>query len=331
MADNNSRFAFNSCIICGSRKLHYAFTLKGHRVVRCDDCGFMLINPQPSDIMLDKIDDGNYLAFSSENNDPYNIERLKKIVADKYLDVLIGDADIDSKNLLEIGYGNGYFLGHTAERGIKVTGVDYSTYSRITSDKDKNHGENRVAQGGLNLFSGNNERFDYIIFCDVLERVPDPQSFLQLVFNLLKPNGKILCVVPSLDSWPARLLKTSWMEFRIENLFYFDEKNLRSFLFQNGFSEFKHFPVTKILSLENIARHLSKNPVPFLSSLVKCVNFIMPRELGRKPFSITASSICMVAEKRSFLNERHPLLSVIMPAYNEINTIQNGIDKVLQK
>jgi DNA-directed RNA polymerase subunit RPC12/RpoP len=54
-------FAINVCTVCGSRHLHYSFSLEQHRIVRCDDCGFMLINPQPSDEVLGQIYGSDYL------------------------------------------------------------------------------------------------------------------------------------------------------------------------------------------------------------------------------------------------------------------------------
>ena len=325
----NSNYIVSNCIVCGSRNLHYAFSLKEHRIVRCNDCGSMLINPQPSDAILSQIYSGDYFISLSNEDGLRHVEHLKQSTADRYLDTLIGNTDVSSATLLEIGCGNGDFLCRATSRGLKVTGVDYSQHACAIARSKLKEGQGDIIQGKISLLAGEKERFDYVVFCDVLEHVRDPRAFLQTVFDLLKPNGSVLCVIPSLDSWSAKLLKTNWMEFKLEHLFYFNTKNLRSILFQNGFSKFRHFPAKKTLSIDYIAGQFAKYPVPFWSQLVWIARLILPQSLLRKTFPITASGIGIIAKKSPMLGNRR--LSVVMPAYNEINTIKNGIEKVLNK
>jgi len=317
------------CTICGSRHLHYSFTLKQHRIVRCDDCGFMLSNPQPTDEILDRIYDENYILFSPDHEMLEHIEALKKSTAERYLDLLLPSGCSSSGSLLEIGCGAGYLLSRAAARGLTVTGVDYSPYACEIARRKLEGFPGEVIQGEISALTGQKQHFDYIVFCDVLEHVRDPRNFLQSVNNLLKPNGTIFCIVPSLDSWSAKLLKSNWMEFKLEHLSYFDTKNLRSLLFQEGFSEIKHFPAQKTLSLDYIAAHFDRYPVPIWSQIIGLCRTMLSSHWLRKPFPITASGIGMIAKKNSRTSNRR--LSVIMPAFNEAPTIKSGIERVLAK
>jgi 2-polyprenyl-3-methyl-5-hydroxy-6-metoxy-1,4-benzoquinol methylase len=325
----NSDNIISNCIVCGSRKLHYAFSLKKHRIVHCDDCGLMLVNPQPSDDTIAQIYSSDYFVLSSSEDGLHHVESLKKSTADRYLDALIGSTDISSATLLEIGCGNGDFLCCAASRGLKVMGVEYSQHACSVARSKLQAGQGEIIHGEINLLSGGRERFDYIVFCDVLEHVRDPRKFLQTVYDLLKSDGSILCVVPSLDSWSAKLLRTNWMEFKLEHLFYFDTKTFRSILFQNGFSEFRCFQAKKSLSVDYIAGHFDKHPVPFWSMIVKGVRLILPQRLRRKTFPVIASGIGIIARKSPIPGSW--CLSVVMPAYNEANTIRDGIERVLNK
>ncbi len=38
-----------ACPVCAGPRLHYLASLEAHRLVRCDDCGLVLLNPQPPD------------------------------------------------------------------------------------------------------------------------------------------------------------------------------------------------------------------------------------------------------------------------------------------
>ena len=324
---DNSSYINRSCVVCSSRHLHYAFPIGDYRVVRCDECNLMTINPQPSDSVLGKIYSGDYFILSSNKDGISHVESLKKATADTYLDILLDKAS-SSASLLEIGCGSGDLLSQAVKRGLKVIGVEYSQHACETARiKLGNNGD--IVQGDISLLAGEKERFDYIVFCDVLEHVRDPRAFLKIVYDLLKPDGSILVVAPSIDSWSAKLLNTNWMEYKLEHLFYFNTKNLRSLLFQEGFTEISHFPARKTLSLDYIAGHFVKHPVPFWSKLMKIACAILPQRLLRRPFQITASGIGMLAKKR--VKDVNHVLSVIMPAYNEVKTIKDGIDRVLRK
>jgi 2-polyprenyl-3-methyl-5-hydroxy-6-metoxy-1,4-benzoquinol methylase len=319
----------NTCLVCKSRHLYYSFSLFQHRIVQCNDCGLMLLNPQPSDEVLGKIYSDNYFVLSDQNQGISHVETLKKSTAARYLDQLIPNGIQAGASLLEIGCGSGDFLKVAAMRGLKVTGVEYSPYACDVA-RAKLKGFNlKIYQGEINVLAGSKECFDYIVFCDVLEHVRDPRMFLKQVFELLKPNGEILCVVPSLDSWSARLLKTKWMEFKLEHLTYFDTKNLRSLLFQEKFSQIKHFSAKKTLSVHYIAGHFVKHPVPGWSQLVRFGAALLPKSITRFPFPIIASGIGMIAKKQD--RTGNLLLSIIMPALNEVSTIKDGIDNVLKK
>ena len=68
------------CPLCRSRRLHYAFSIPGPssgdgvsrgdglRVVRCNECRFMLLNPQPSDTELTSIYSADYFLSDDQGH-----------------------------------------------------------------------------------------------------------------------------------------------------------------------------------------------------------------------------------------------------------------------
>ncbi len=61
----------------------------------------------------------------------------------------------------------------------------------------------------LNLIPANplfDEKFDYIIFADVLEHLLYPEQLLMHFRNYLKPEGKIIVSLPNVALWRIRLL-----------------------------------------------------------------------------------------------------------------------------
>lgn len=50
------------------------------------------------------------------------------------------------------------------------------------------------------------QRFDYVIFCDVIEHLVRPVETLKKVKKLLKPNGKVLFSIPNMAHMSVRLM-----------------------------------------------------------------------------------------------------------------------------
>ena len=47
------------------------------------------------------------------------------------------------------------------------------------------------------------------------------KTWLLRIRELLIPGGVLLLITPSLDSWTRRLLRSRWMEYKVEHLYYF--------------------------------------------------------------------------------------------------------------
>src|SRR6266704_3366008 len=91
------------CIVCRSRRLHYLFSVSDYRVVRCDDCGLLLTNPQPSANELSRIYTADYFLRSTTDIRQQFVPELKQRTADLYLDLLDRYGGGKRGRLLEIG------------------------------------------------------------------------------------------------------------------------------------------------------------------------------------------------------------------------------------
>jgi SAM-dependent methyltransferase len=317
------------CIVCAGKKIHYDFSIEKFRVEECTNCGLMRLNPQPTDQELAEIYGPNYFAFSGDAEGQAHASALKSRTADYYLDLL---EDYCRKpltgSLLEVGSGHGDFLGRAAARGLAVTGIEYSAHSVQVASK-KLGDRARVICGEIGQLLQSDERYDFIVFADVLEHVRDPHLFLQNVHALLKDSGIAIAIVPSLDSTSAKLMKSKWIEFKPEHLWYFSTNTCARLLYSENFGGVKSRPAKKSLSFDYVAEHFEHYPVQPYSAIVKFFKRIIPRMLLRVPIRVTASGIVMFAQKQPIKITK--TLSVVMPAYNEANSIRNAIDKVLAK
>jgi glycosyltransferase involved in cell wall biosynthesis/SAM-dependent methyltransferase len=354
------------CPLCRSRRLHYAFSIgrppavaaaaaaAGLRVVRCDDCRLMLLNPQPSDAELAAIYGAGYFVGTGGAADAAAADagRLKAATARRYLDLLAkyrGRAAADdggstattaqAGRLLEVGCGRGELLAEAARAGYAVTGVELSEDAAAAAvlrlAGNPSAADWRVHCGSLEDADLPPGSFDACVLADVIEHARDPLDMLRRVRAALKPDGVLLVATPSLDSWSAKLLKRNWMEFKPEHLTYLDRNTLRNALFLAGFQDTVVTPGWKTLSLDYVAAHFERFPVPVVGRAVRGLRRVLPKRVRRRDVNVVASGMLTVARVNPAA-DAHPMhrrhtLSVVVPAFNEAATIAPLLDAVLAK
>ena len=73
-----------NCLICNENRLYYDFSINKYRVEECANCGFMRLNPQPSN---QELADHSSDIKNHPDNEAHKSE-LKSRTADYYLDLL---------------------------------------------------------------------------------------------------------------------------------------------------------------------------------------------------------------------------------------------------
>jgi 2-polyprenyl-3-methyl-5-hydroxy-6-metoxy-1,4-benzoquinol methylase len=324
---------WTNCPICCGQFIHYVFSLSGHRIVKCGNCGLMGINPQPSDQVLKDIYNENYFLLSQTQEGEDHSRSLKHSTAQLYLDLLeryMGQfgRSLQGAQLLEVGIGFGDFLLAAQARGCEITGVEYSEAAlqrarlRLGTSVPLIHGEISALPSSA--------RFDIIVFIDVIEHVPDPLEFLKKAYGALRDDGVIFCVFPSLDSRTAKVQGVDWAEFKLEHLYYFDDANARRLITKSGFTDIVTEFARKTLSLRYIAAHFEVFQHHYWTSLLRLFGKIFPSPVLNYPFNIVVSGTALIAKKMADPHGNFKL-SVIMAVYNEVATVRAAIEGVLAK
>ena len=321
------RPATKTCHICGGARIYYLFSISGYRVVQCEDCGFMFVNPQPSPEELAKIYSANYFLGNDQVGRKV-VSDNKQATAQLYLAEIARYHGKTTGRLLEIGCGNGDFLAQAEQAGWQVTGVEYAPAAYETARQ-------RLKNG--NLFCGElqdarlpDNQFDLCVISDVLEHVRWPLDCLREIHRVLKPGGTLFVTTPSIDSWSARFLRQKWMEFKAEHLSYFDRQSLQTALFKAGFRETVVQPGWKMLSFDYIRKHFSRFPVPFFTHMFNLGARLLPQSVQQRHHRVVASGI-MTFSRKAATRPPQPVLSVILPAYNEVKTFTMLMEMLLHK
>ena len=316
-----------TCHVCGGARFYYLFSAADYRVVRCDDCGLVFLNPQPSDDELARIYNADYFLGSNTEKSSQAVREIKQATARLYLSEISRYCGPDSGHLLEIGCGDGDFLVAAQAAGWRVTGVDYSATACEKARQRLKNGE--VFCGELQSVRLEAEQFDLCVISDVIEHVRSPMKFLREIHRLLKPGGALFIATPSIGSWSARLMRQKWMEFKAEHLTYFDPQTLQTALFKSNFRDVIVKPGWKMLSFDYVKMHFDRFPVRVVTPVLNFMAHLLPNRMQQQHRRIVASGMMVFSRKAEVRPQL--VLSVIVPAYNEVKTFRALTETLLCK
>jgi glycosyltransferase involved in cell wall biosynthesis len=146
---------------------------------------------------------------------------------------------------------------------------------------------------------------------------------------VLKPGGTLFIATPSIDSWSAKVMRQKWMEFKAEHLTYFDRQTIQTALFKSGFREIIVQAGWKILNFDYVKKHFERFPVPMVTPVLNLLARILPKKWQLRHHRMVASGMMIFSRKAGLRPQ--PVLSVIVPAYNEAKTFGALMESLLRK
>lgn len=141
--------------------------------------------------------DGSYLEWKTWNNRPFGqFSSVEKAYYEKELEKI--GARIPARgNVLEIGFGNGTFLGFARAQGWSASGTEANP---ALVELATQAGFNARHAADLATFAAGS--FDLVVAIDVLEHIPEAAilDFFAAVRTLLKSGGHFMARYPNGDS-----------------------------------------------------------------------------------------------------------------------------------
>lgn len=159
------------------------FHTSTRRYVRCPACDLIFLHPRPARESVEdyfrQTYDGDYGAIeASDDRQPVYQSVLKHVSLYRS----------PPGTLLDIGCGDGEFLGLCRGAGWDCSGIELSEQAAI-----------RAARKGLTIVplqalegGEDGRRFDVVALINVLETVADPMIMLRRVADLLRPGGLVI-------------------------------------------------------------------------------------------------------------------------------------------
>lgn len=180
--------------------------------------------------------------------------------------VALVEKDIRDRRVLEIGSGKGYLLALLKKMGWDVQGVEISPSAANYSREKFNI---RVFNGSLEEydFSFPDTSYSLVLAIDLIEHVPDPRRFMEVLKGKVEKKGLLILDTPNGDAHNISIWGSKWKGFNPFHLYIFDIANLTSLLNDNGFQVLKAFsygnspshPVEESVIIENLTKKMLKN------------------------------------------------------------------------
>jgi hypothetical protein len=290
------------CPICGATNRVYQFEIQGSAAVSCEDCGLISLsvalsrNSASFSIPLD--------ATKSKGGQPGGMTEFE--ASKKYLRMLAG-LSTDIHDILLISEPENYFAAMAKEFGINVI-------RRVSA---------REMEEGIDIPLA----VDAVVVIYQLEKCNAVDFILDRVYEVLKPGGVLFLVTLSLDSRPSRFFGQSWIGWRPENRYYFANINIQLLLWRFGFANVWLDKDLRIYTLAHIQERASGFPKTWLTRTIQTLSKILPSGLHNLNFRLPSSGMIVTARKVE--RNKTPVLSIVLPVYNEAATFPVLMEKLL--
>ena len=193
------------------------------RLVRCNDCQLVYLNPVPTPDELATYYPQHYepyLMITPKAMTPLKLWLLNYGMKRRALPVLRHKT---RGRLLDLGCATGHYLNYVKSHSHwQVQGVELdqtaAEFARQQFDID-------VYTGELHNASFDDEYFDAVSMWDVLEHLANPIDTLREIRRILKPDGILIFRVPIIDSLDAKLFGRYWAGLDVPRHLYIYSKD----------------------------------------------------------------------------------------------------------
>ncbi|AFS80020.1 hypothetical protein NKOR_00490 [Candidatus Nitrosopumilus koreensis AR1] len=232
--------------------------IKNFKIIDCKSCGFIHISPIPTNSELLELYQKEFFQHIKPNDIKKDESELDywNITYDEKLKILEKHLNSNTKKILDIGCGAGFFLKRAMNNDWDTTGIEPSDEA---ADYANSLGIKVIKQFFQNLTSNDLETYDSIHMRLVLEHSSSPEEIIKKCYSLLNKNGILIVEVPNDYNPLQKIVKTVlqkdeyWLHPPI-HINYFTFSSLRNLLEKNRFNVIHQdttFPLELFLLMGN--------------------------------------------------------------------------------
>ncbi len=192
-------------LFCQTKDLEYLTSDTEYTYNECRNCTTVYIDKFPLS-KLKEIYPANYYSFLGQ-------KRNLALTIKEFLDKLTFQSLLKSFqnrriNVLDVGGGSGWLLDiiRSIHKNIHVSQVvDIDANAKELAESNGH----AFFQGPIEEFETKTQ-FDFVLMLNLIEHISNPVETLNKIERLLSPDGKILIKTPNVDSWDARLFRSTY-------------------------------------------------------------------------------------------------------------------------
>lgn len=251
----------NPCSYCQARqslRLYPTCSISGDNFYfnRCLKCHAVFLCPTPTQKQLDQAYDDSYYGRGQAKFTGYvekileHFRRARAARACKYIR--------PPAKILDIGCGNGRFLGYLINLGFEGYGIELPGKA---AQRAQQISQLKLKVGRLASEDFGENFFDCICMWHVFEHLTKPKETLQTIRKILRPDGYLMMSLPNISSIQSRLFRGKWLHLDPpKHLFFLSAHDLILEMRGLGFKLVKQ----KYFSLE-------QNPFGIQQSILNCI------------------------------------------------------------
>ena len=243
-----------NCIICNSNKFQSYCYIKHDQYIQCTNCNL---------ICVEIIADWEVLQYSYNGGLIKSLRRklilpFRAFNNHKNFDALTHRADTivdfiqkhhvtppSKVNFLDIGCNKGFLLVSAIKNSWNAYGIEVVDELLGAFRKCYKKFSDQAVTGKINDFrlKFNNVNFDVITAIDVIEHLENPAKEMQIIYDMLSPNGIFVIQTPDTSCQKSINEKEKWGALKpLEHLHLFSPKNLEIFAKNIGYKDIVFFP-----------------------------------------------------------------------------------------
>jgi 2-polyprenyl-3-methyl-5-hydroxy-6-metoxy-1,4-benzoquinol methylase len=259
----------------------------------CKSCGIVFANPVADEQELNAFyknyyDKGNFDNLQYKQKTISQFENIQKATIQELLKL---DRNVNyytgEGNYLDVGFGLGFHLYIAQKLGYHVYGteldkdcIDFVQPYILAA---------QLYNGDLLSAKYENNQFDIINICHVIEHLIDPNSYLLELNRILKTEGLIIVSTPNIGAIAYKLYRAfNFINFRVplivdglEHTVIFNDANLKKAIQAHGFEIIQQYNESVNDSFSNIWKsNLSfrKKVVRYLQTFVKVNQVVIAKK-----------------------------------------------------
>jgi SAM-dependent methyltransferase len=202
----------------------------GYELLSCKSCGTVTADPFPTAEELTAF----YQAYRGSKM--YKPKEKKKILrAERRIKRLLSLTK--GRRLLDVGCNMGYAVKAGLNLNLDARGIDIDP---DTLDKARASYGDRFTCVSVQDYAAQGQKADIIHTSEVIEHVPDPDSFTAALHKILNDDGVLYLTTPDSGHWGVPRDFMSWDAVKPPfHITYFTRKGIRAILERHGFEVIK--------------------------------------------------------------------------------------------